>query len=246
MPQSDHLSRDLEHRLNLLEGFMDREAERLKLFFPLFQRRLDDLRFVIKHRDGRTNLHSLEGPHNNPVHRDDVFLPLQVVRKLKIGECPDSSLWFEIDESGHWFTLQARVTGLLRFLVSDSFADCNGNGLMPLYSRKSLLGYLKATGGGRDYHPSFVYKMVNKLGVSLRLYDSRNLVDSSKNGVRFLVRKNGVEFMKLDRPPLEPILEQPHRRFLQKARRPVVSIREFVMPTDSSASRRSLDSKDRT
>jgi hypothetical protein len=215
MPQLDYTTRVVLHRLSLTEGHLDRELERLKQYIPRLERLRADIRYAIKHVEELLKANSQSGPQKN--------FDAQAVKMLKVGECPDGSLWFEIDESGFWFSLPKRAAGLLKYLLSKSNPDHAGNDLMPLFSRQSVLEYLVAS-GGRKYKDSFVYQMINRLGEKLRVYDSRKLVDSRKEGVGFLVRRNGVRFLKLDEPPNQPVRRRPHSRFLQRSRKHVVSI----------------------
>ncbi len=74
-------------------------------------------------------------------------------------------------------------------------------------TRESILEYLISTGGGRVYKKQYVNQLVNRIREILD--DRSHLVASNRSAVGFLVLKDGIEYLKLDKPPGEKI----RRRF---------------------------------
>jgi hypothetical protein len=109
-------------------------------------------------------------------------------------------LWFQFDRDESWWTMEQRLAGLLKFLVSETDKDQGGDDLAGFRSRSSVLDYLEET-GGRKYHAQHVNKLINKLRESLSLHDTRQLIFADKQGIRFLVRRAGVEYVQLDKAP---------------------------------------------
>jgi hypothetical protein len=242
MPHSDDTLNNVLHRLNLIEGALDRELEQTELSVTRRKNCLAVIRQVIAVVHAWAREHPQADSHRNS-HRREGFPPGLVARKLKIGQCSDSSLWFEIDESGDWFALPARLAGLLKFLVSESETDPGENNLLGFHARTSVLAYL-IDSGGREYKPSFVHKMLNKLREKLHDHDPRNLVESRKQGVRLLVRKGGVEFVQLDKAPIQPTLRPPRNGLLHMPKKPVQSIEGLGTRTSDRTNWKIRDSRD--
>ncbi len=120
---------------------------------------------------------------------------------LRIAECPDKSVWFQFDNDGNWFSMGQRMCGLLKFLASESDEESGSDKLAGFRSRSTILAYLEAT-GKRKYDPQYVNKLVKKLRERLSPYDRQSLVVSNvKDGVRILVRRDGIEHVQLDHAP---------------------------------------------
>jgi hypothetical protein len=128
------------------------------------------------------------------------FGPVVAARSLRIGGCPDSSVWFQIDNNGKWIYLEPRLAELLRFLASQAGGKPGGDGLVGFRTRAEIHAHLEKT-GGRTYDRQYVNKLVKKLKDALDFYDKRGLVVSSKRGARFLVRHGGVEEVRLGEIP---------------------------------------------
>jgi hypothetical protein len=242
MPQSDYTLNNVLHRLNLIEGTLDRDHEETEMSAARKKNCLAVVRQLIAVVHAWAREHPHDGLHKHP-HREGGFPPGLAARKLKIGECRNSSLWFEIDESGDWFTLPARLAGLLKYLVSESETEPGENNLLGFHTRTSVLANL-INSGGRDYKPSFVHKMLNKLREKLHDHDPRSLVDSRKQGVRLLVRKGGVEFVQLDKAPNQPTLRRPRNGLLHMPKKPVKSIEDLGTRISDRTNWKTRDARD--
>ena len=106
-----------------------------------------------------------------------------------------------MDETGSWFKLQPRLAGLVRFLVSPPEMESGANDFTPVRTRVEILAYLESTGGGKHYDQQYVNKIVKKLKDALHAYDKRDLLISNKEGVRILIRRRGVHFVRLEKIP---------------------------------------------
>jgi hypothetical protein len=203
----DPIIRDLNHLVRLTQGGEDRLADlrRQEVLVGVRQAaRLREIERLIAHFEKL-----LQGADPWIPFKPPVFGRELPVCCLRIGECSDSSLWFEIDNNGVWFSLGARLGGLLQFLASQPGADGSEDELIGFRSRAEILAYLEKT-GERKYDPQFVNKLVNKLRDLLRTrtHDKRSLVVTSRQrGVRFLLRRGGVQYLQLDEVPLKPRMD---------------------------------------
>jgi hypothetical protein len=195
MTDLDFRMLEVKHRLHLAEGFLDQHLEQS---LPAMRKHLASLRRAIAQVDEMVNVGTKDGKLKAPKKISE-GPPGWAARKLKIGKCPDSSLWFELDEDGHWFTLPDRMAGVLKFLVSKPASDNTESDTAAMRSRKSILEYLNSTGGGREYKRQYV----NQLTYRIRgILDKRShLVVSNRSEIGFLVQKDGVEYVQLDEPP---------------------------------------------
>jgi hypothetical protein len=200
-PPKDPIIRDLNHLVRLTQGGEDRLADlqRQAVLVGVRQAaRLREIERLIAHFDKL-----LQGADPWVPFKPPVFGRELPVCCLRIGEGPDSSLWFEIDNNGVWFSLGARLGGLLRFLASRPDTDGGGDELIGFRSRAEILAYLEET-GKRKYDPQFVNKLVNKLRDFLRTHDKRSLVVTSRQkGIRFMLRRGGVQYLLLDEVPVK-------------------------------------------
>jgi len=189
--------RELNHNLYMAEGVAERQADLIQQLWRVSQNQARNLRQVKRLYNDiiKENGHvaTRRGSRSNP--------ETIAASALRIGKCPDGSVWFQFDNDGHWFTMQPRLCGLLDFLASEPDEESGNDKLSGFRSRFAILAYLEAT-GKRKYDPQFVNKLVKKLRERLSQYDRQNLVASSdKDGVRILVRRDGIERVQLDHAP---------------------------------------------
>jgi hypothetical protein len=191
--------RELIHQLRLVQGVEDRQADLMRQVLAVRARQAARVREIARLVEDTYRLQPDAHPPNSVKPLE--FDPGQAVWSLRIGDCPDSSIWFEFDDTGAWFFLGARLAGLLRFLSFEEDNDRGKDELVDFRSRPEILAYLEKTSGGRKYDPQFVNKMAHKLRGKLRLYDKRLLIASNKEGIRFMVRRGAAHLVRLDRRP---------------------------------------------
>lgn len=167
----DQSIRELLHRLLLVEGALDQQIERVS--WVAYQLKT----LLGKGIVGRDNLPS-SGMS-------------QVARSLRIEEHHDGSVVFAIDSSQK-FSLAPRLADLLQFLASADVDKGDGRGaLIGFRSRREILVHLEKT-AGRTFRAQYVNNLVNLLKKSLRKYDQRSLILTSRpKGVRFLLTRGG-------------------------------------------------------
>jgi hypothetical protein len=197
MTQIDYRMLEVKHRLHLAEGFLDQQMEHS---FPLMRKHLASLRLAIAHVDEMVKVNANSDALKVPKKIVE-FPPGGAARKLRIGKCPDSSLWFELDEDGNWFTMPDRIAGVLRFLVSKPAAEKTESDIAAMRSRESILEYLNSTGSGRKYEQQYVNQLVYRIrGI---LNKRSHLIASNRSEVGFLVQKDGIEYVQLEKAPGE-------------------------------------------
>jgi hypothetical protein len=190
----DTKGKDLDHEARVSEGVGNWLADQLRQSQAVLEQQAERLRkaeSLIRKGFARP----MPGPRPNPDKPPEPG-PVGSARSLQIGECPDSSVWFQIDNNGKWFYLQPRLAELLRYLASKPDAGPGGDGLLGYRTRTEIHVYLEKT-GERSYHRQYVNKLVEKLKCALDPYDKRGLVVSCKQGARVLVRRGGVEEVRL-------------------------------------------------
>jgi hypothetical protein len=187
--------------LRLAQGVADRQVDQAQLACAIAMRQAARVREA-----ERLASTFVGGPPQGvlpvaPV-KPQAFVGGQGVWNLRIGECPDSSVWFAFDDDPEWFTLGPRLAGLLMFLVPLQASDCYADEVVPFRTRPEILEHLRET-GGREYDPKYVNNLVNKLRDSLRVHDKRILIVTHRQkGARFLVRRGGIQYMQLDHIPV--------------------------------------------
>ena len=188
---------ELNHQLNMAEGVAGRQADLIQQLWRVLQTQSRNLKQVKRLADDLIK----ENGHNAARRVPQGDATGIAASALRIAECPDKSVWFQFDNDGHWFKMEPRLCGLLNFLVSEPDEESGSDKLAGFRSRPAILAYLETT-GERRYDAQYVNKLVKKLRERLSQYDRHTLVVSNdKNGVRILVRRDGIEHMQLDRAP---------------------------------------------
>lgn len=197
--QRDITIRELIHQIRLIQGVEDRQADLIRQILVVRARQAIRVREIARLVEVAYGLRQDDA---SPVSiRPLEFDTGQAIWSLRIGVCPDLSTWLEFDDNGSWFTLGERLTGLLKFLAFEQDKDDEEGKLVGYRSRPEVLAYLEETSGGRKYCPQYVNKLVHKMRDKLRLYDKRILIISNKEGIRFMVRRGAMQYVRLDQHP---------------------------------------------
>jgi len=192
--------KELCHLLRLGQGTADRQVDQAETACAVAKRQAARFRLAEQFACAYFRVPLPGGQPMVPVRPKEI-VDGQGVWNLRIGECPDSSVWFAFDDDEEWFTLGSRLASLLMFLVPRQAPGRNGDEFVAFRTRREILDHLREI-GGRDYNPEHVNKMVNKLRDSLRALGKRFLIATHRDkGVRFLVRRGGVQYMQLDSIP---------------------------------------------
>jgi hypothetical protein len=188
---------ELNHKLYMAQGVAERQADLIQQLWRVVQNHSRNLEQVTRLANDLVKENGSTAPRGVP--RSD---PTAIAASaLRIGECPDKSVWFQFDNDGHWFTMQPRLCGLLEFLASEPDEESGSDKLAGFRSRSAILAHLETT-GQRRYDAQYVNKLVKKLRDRLSQYDRQSLVVSSdKDGVRILMRRDGIERVRLDHAP---------------------------------------------
>jgi hypothetical protein len=198
------------HVIRLAQGVADRQADLLRQALVVGKRQAAHVRQAERLASAIVSDQPQDGLPGVPV-KPHIFDPVQAVWNLRVGECPDSSIWFQIDCNGVWFTLGARLGELLKFLVSQSEEDRSSDELVGFRARADVLAHLQKT-GGREYDPQYVNKLVNKLQDKLSIHDKRILIVTNRQkGVRFLIKRGAVKYMRLDEAPVKYCVAGPRQ-----------------------------------